>query len=149
MQKLKKRKIALYCPQLFWTWWPLRGEFIKYFNFWKILKYKNTSKKRDIARKTLHNIWGFPLRISPVNVTKSAVFWSHLLEKSLMENFIFCAVFGKCRKHRISSSLLKKSLMEHFLFCAVSKGLIFINNNLYTKQKYKDSYYILNKYHID
>ena len=59
MQKLKKRKIALYCPQLFWTWWPLRGEFIKYINFWKILRYKNTSKKRDIARKTLHNIKDF------------------------------------------------------------------------------------------
>ena len=36
----------------------------------------------------------FPLRISSVNVTKSAVFfwiWSHL-QKSLMENFILCAV---------------------------------------------------------
>ena len=31
--------------------------------------------------------WSFPLRISSVNVD-----WSHLLKKSLMENFIFCAV---------------------------------------------------------
>ena len=30
----------------------------------------------------LHKKWIFPLRI-----------WSHLLKKSLMENFIFCAVF--------------------------------------------------------
>ena len=32
----------------------------------------------------------FPLRISSVNVTESAVWiWSHLLKKCLMENFIF------------------------------------------------------------
>ena len=31
----------------------------------------------------------FPLRISIVNVW----IWSHLLNKSLMENFIFCTVF--------------------------------------------------------
>ena len=44
---------------------------------------------------TLHKNEVFQLRISPVNVTKSAGhirIWSHLLEKSLMENFIFCAV---------------------------------------------------------
>ena len=38
----------------------------------------------------------FSLRISSVNVTKSAgnfySIWSHLLKKSLMENFILCAV---------------------------------------------------------
>ena len=31
--------------------------------------------------------WSFPLRISSVNVI-----WSHLMKKSLMENFFFCAV---------------------------------------------------------
>ena len=39
----------------------------------------------------------FPLRISPVNVTKSAGnwIWSHLLEKSLMEKKLhFCAVIS-------------------------------------------------------
>ena len=71
--------------------------------------------------------------------------WSHLLKKSVMENFIFCAVIGntgnskvmtarkmrfsikdffsKCdqisRKLQICSHLLKKSLMENFIFCAV------------------------------
>ena len=35
---------------------------------------------------TLHKKWSFPLKISSVNVT------SRLLKKSLMENFIFCAV---------------------------------------------------------
>ena len=73
--------------------------------------------------------------------------WSHLLKKSLMDNFIFCAVkslksvrssedyaaqkmkflikdfSSKCdqirRKLRIWSHLLEKSLMENFFFCAV------------------------------
>ena len=36
--------------------------------------------------------WSFPLRISSLNVTKSAVSFSHLLKKSLMENFMFCTV---------------------------------------------------------
>ena len=37
----------------------------------------------------------FSLRISSVNVIKSAGncgFWSHLLKKSFMENFSFCAI---------------------------------------------------------
>ena len=70
--------------------------------------------------------------------------WSHLLKKSLMENFIFCAVWGlwlrpctvqkmefsikdffsKCnqirRKLRIWSHLLNKFLMKNFIFCAVT-----------------------------
>ena len=44
---------------------------------------------------TLNKEWSFPLRISSVKVTKSAVslrIWSHLLKKFFMENFIFCAV---------------------------------------------------------
>ena len=40
---------------------------------------------------SLHKKWSFPLRISSVNVTKSAVFCG---KKSLIENFIFCSVFG-------------------------------------------------------
>ena len=42
---------------------------------------------------TLHEKWSFPLRISSVNVTKSAI--SDLvtfIEENLMENFNFCAV---------------------------------------------------------
>ena len=39
-----------------------------------------------MQHRILHKKWSFPLRISSVNVTKSA------LKKSLMENFIFCAV---------------------------------------------------------
>ena len=41
---------------------------------------------------TLHKTWSFPLKISSVSVTKSG-FWSHLLKKSLMENFMLCAVW--------------------------------------------------------
>ena len=47
----------------------------------------------------LHKKWIFPLRISSVNMTRSAVLqriWSHLLKKSLMKNFIFCAVWCVC-----------------------------------------------------
>ena len=43
----------------------------------------------------LHKKWSLPLKISSVNLTKFAVFLqicSHLLKKSLMENFISCAV---------------------------------------------------------
>ena len=50
----------------------------------------------DIARINhffpLHKTWTFPLRISSVNVIKSAI-WSHLLTTSLMKNFRCCAVF--------------------------------------------------------
>ena len=41
--------------------------------------------------QALHKKWSFPLRISSVDVTKSAGNWRNLL-KFLMENFIFCAV---------------------------------------------------------
>ena len=55
---------------------------------WEILKFMTSSCV------LLHKKWSYPLRISSVNVTKSASLqiWSHLLKKSLMENFIFCAV---------------------------------------------------------
>ena len=65
----------------------------------------------------LHKKWSFPLRISSVNVTKSAEtadlvtftklrIWSHLLKKSLIENFIFCAVICS------SIWIYKKRLMK-------------------------------------
>ena len=50
--------------------------------------------KREVAI-TLYKKWSFPLRISSVNVTKSAIsfgflwIWWHLLKKYLLENFIF------------------------------------------------------------
>ena len=51
----------------------------------------------DSTGSSLHKKWSFPLRISSVNVTKFASFlriWSHLLKKSLMGHFIFCAVYS-------------------------------------------------------
>ena len=45
---------------------------------------------RDLT-VTLHKKWSFPLRISSVNVTnpRKLRIWSHLLKKSVIENFIF------------------------------------------------------------
>ena len=51
---------------------------------------------RLYARITTAQKMKFPLQISLVNVTKILSFlriWSHLLKKSVMENFIFCAVY--------------------------------------------------------
>ena len=56
---------------------------------------------------TLHKKWSFPLRISLVNVTKSAVSWSHSLKKSLMENFIFWEVLNISLAINARGSLLE------------------------------------------
>ena len=66
-----------------------------------------------IVRQTPHKKWNFPLKTSSVNVTKSAVscglrIWSHLLKKSLIENFIFC---GKKEKKSIKNGEKQKSLI--------------------------------------
>ena len=81
---------------------------------------------------------------------------SHLLKKSLMENFIFCAViwnslkdyrdpaasagfFSKCdqirRKLWICSHLLKKFLMENFIFCAVTlnTSICLLDSDVYSE----------------
>ena len=54
--------------------------------------------QRLTTQYPLHKKWSSPLKISSVNVTKSAgncgfghIYW----KKSLMENFIFCAVIAK------------------------------------------------------
>ena len=51
----------------------------------------------DSSYMSLYKKWSFPLRISSVNVTKSAgnCGWPHLLKKTLIVNFIFCAVFDR------------------------------------------------------
>ena len=50
----------------------------------------------EMAVLTLHKKWSFPLRISSKcdQICRKLRIWSHLLKKSLMENFIFCAVSG-------------------------------------------------------
>ena len=57
--------------------------------------------------------------------------WSHLPKKSLMENFIFCAV-GFSDSNRHWSHLPKKSLIENFIFCAVG----FSDSNRQQRQTY-------------
>ena len=59
------------------------------------IPHYNTQKTPAMSNhQSQHKKWNFPLSISSVNVTKSAgnLIWSHLLKKSLRENFIFCAV---------------------------------------------------------
>ena len=59
--------------------------FIFIFLFWAFHLFASWQLSQE---QTLHKKGGFPLRISSVNVTKSA----DLLKKSLMINVIFCAV---------------------------------------------------------
>ena len=57
--------------------------------------------------QALHKKWSFPLRKSSVNVVRGKLrVWSYLLKKSLLENFIFCAVWY----HSISR--MKKFLIK-------------------------------------
>ena len=68
----------------------------------------------------LHKRWSFPLRISSVNVTKSAenCWFGHIYrKKSLMENFIFCAVWGlHCVVNEITSEVIGYHLHPPNLF---------------------------------
>ena len=73
--------------------------------------FTNDIVKSPLKReKTLHKKWCFPLRIS-------LRIWSHLLEKSLMENFIFCAEIGNSlyennvtrRKKNLNTTYIKSS----------------------------------------
>ena len=70
---------------------------------------------------SLHKKWSFPFSISLVNVNKSAVSWNGKLhffvqcKFSLYWNTLLIRSFL-----RICSHLLKKSLMENFIFCAVT-----------------------------
>ena len=41
-------------------------------------------------------------------ICKKLRIWSHLLEKSLMKNFIFCAVINICSSNRSTSLYLRK-----------------------------------------
>ena len=70
---------------LFWTLRLICSRFLHFsLNWWNISLSTHYTKNES-----------FSLRISLVNVTKSAVschIWSHILKKSLMENFTFCGV---------------------------------------------------------
>ena len=82
------------------------------------LKEKTFKKRCAFWNQPLHKKWSFPLIISPVNVTKSkghggfGHIWSHLLKKSLMENFIFCAVRNNLQFSDYDQFLLQRTLRE-------------------------------------
>ena len=61
--------------------------FIYLKRYFYVIEYFRYRKFREFLA-ALHKKRSFPLRISSVNVT----IWSHLLKKSLMKSFIFCAV---------------------------------------------------------
>ena len=58
--------------------------------------------KRRFKEVSLHKKWSFPLRISSVNRPK----------KSLMENFIFCAVYRKERLMILPVSLMNDEISQ-------------------------------------
>ena len=80
----------------------------------------------DISCKllALHKNWIFPLRIFPANVTKSTNknvtksagncgFGHNLLEKFLIENFVFCAVL-RYAKYVLNKSLFPNQALNHW-----------------------------------
>ena len=65
----------------------------------------------------------FPLRISSLNMTKSAASWSHLLKKSLMENLIFV----QCTLYNLDNSLK----IGFYFYKACIRMLFFVIPMLY------------------
>ena len=70
-------------------------------------------QKSMIEHHSLHKKWSFPLRISLVNV-----------KKSLMENFIFCAVIYVCQGHEIGLSLFCDSRISFYFIRIWSNEVI-------------------------
>ena len=78
---------------------------------------------------SLHKKRSFPLRISSVNVTKSAGNCRKNLKKSLVENFIFCTVFDKSFRYTnqwIAILLLWSKLLLLNRAYFIENGWIFI-----------------------
>ena len=98
--------------QNFTIWQPFTVKWWSFEHFPKFL--------RNSALFALYKKSSFSLRISSVDVTKSAEtgnpeirIWSHLLKKFVMENFIFCAVLP-------SIFNLRKYGLLHYLICKIS-----------------------------
>ena len=67
--------------------------------------------------------WSFPLTISSVNVTTPAIscrFWPHLQIKSLMENFIFCAVIIVDNKRKFLQSCSLRTSVCDLMFLSLT-----------------------------
>ena len=80
---------------------------LKYIN-----KVENTNRfRKDIMQGFQHNAW-FLRRFLRI--------WSHLLKKSLMENFIFCAVFVRFWS-RSNSQIISLNIVH---FCWLKKVFI-------------------------
>ena len=88
------------------------------------LKLLISPRDMKLQRRHTAQKWTLLLRIYSVNVTKSEGnwIWSHLLKKSLMENFIFCAVIqGSLNWFPLSIDLLVPILRESVYHCMQSK----------------------------
>ena len=87
----------------------------------EIYQYVNINQ---LAKKnTLHKKWSFLWRISSVKLRKLRI-WSHLLKKSLMENFIFCAVTPIFKNTSLWLLLTGKHLCwSLFLILSIAKFL--------------------------
>ena len=70
-----------------------------------IHEYKEILQRAVVS--PLHKNWSFPLRILSVNV-------SHLLKKSLTENFIFCAVVFFYRSNHSQILFKKIGILKNF-----------------------------------
>ena len=86
-------------------------------------------EKRKSNLLTLHKKLTFSLRISLLNVTNTA----QKMKFASKDFFSKCELFR--RKLRICSHLLKKSLMENFIFCAM-KILSFLQVWSYLLEKH-------------
>ena len=83
-----------------------------------------------LATLTLHKKWSFRLKISKVNMSKSALrICSHLLRRNSMENLIFCAVIFTYSVHIWKYAILTRQkllistqLMINWKYSAVVKA---------------------------
>ena len=63
--------------------------------------------------------WSFPLRIASVNMSQLRI-WSHLLRKSFMEHFFFCAMIARLTQPFI----LPRSVNENRVVLMLTNRLI-------------------------
>ena len=92
--------------------------------------------------QTLLKKWSFPLRIFSVNVTKSPFLNPHLLKKSLMENFVFCAVnlitsTALLPKEILCIEYIIKKIFIHFLGRELEIFYVYLCGTLKSKLNYK------------
>ena len=82
-----------------------------------------------------HKKWSFPLRFFSVNVTKLWI-WSHLLKKSVMENFIFVQWRGN--SYRILLSIYNAHYCVFYDCKSSALGEHFKKVDLYVKRRIRN-----------